>query len=188
MQPPVDLVAVEVSNVVLELVEVFLCFDTLSLLCVCACICLALVALLLLVFFQRYRVFFFSSSIDLGQEDPPKNPATNTDTQRRLQSINRQQLHETICRLAKPKTIPMPSSQSSHQLRSSTPPVSNTLTRKVCSIQRFVSLSHLSFDVSVESNVTTIFITCETTGFYSSQIFSFSNVDITIIFVDATSK
>lgn len=65
-----------------------------------------------------------------GQEDLQKNPATNADTQRRLQSINRQQLHETICRLAKPKTIPMPSSQSSHQLRSSTPPVSNALIRK----------------------------------------------------------
>lgn len=60
--------------------------------------------------------------------------------QRRVQSINRQQLQETICRLAKPKVLPMaqsvqlssvnsstngiPASHSSHQLRSSTPPVS----------------------------------------------------------------
>ena len=83
----------------------------------------------------------FSLSIDLGQDDSQKHPTTNTDTQqRRLPSINRQQLQETICRLAKPKTIPMPSSQSSHQLRASTPPVSNALTRKVRSLSGLVVL------------------------------------------------
>jgi hypothetical protein len=59
-------------------------------------------------------------------------------SQRRVQSVNRQHLNETIRRLAKPKTNPMtqsiqigatsssngmPSSQSSHQLRVPTPPV-----------------------------------------------------------------
>jgi hypothetical protein len=74
-----------------------------------------------------------------GRDELKNTPTTNTgDSQQRVQSINRQQLYETICRLAKPKSFPMaqsmqinssvssnsiPLSQSSHQLRSSTPPV-----------------------------------------------------------------
>ncbi len=63
---------------------------------------------------------------------------------RRVQSVNRQQLNETIRRLSKPKNIPMtqsiqigttatssssnamPVSQSSYQLRAPTPPVTTT--------------------------------------------------------------
>ena len=65
---------------------------------------------------------------------------TNGESQRRIQSINRQHLDETIRRLSRPKHIPMtqsihiaattastsngiPLSQSSHQLRVPTPPV-----------------------------------------------------------------
>ncbi|CAF2399776.1 unnamed protein product [Rotaria sp. Silwood2] len=68
---------------------------------------------------------------------------TNSESQRRIQSINRQHLNETILRLSKPKTIStsqsinsgttaspsstitngIPSSQSSHQFRVSTPPM-----------------------------------------------------------------
>lgn len=80
--------------------------------------------------------------------------ATNGDSsQRRVHSVNRQQLNETICRLSKPKTSTMTqsvhlsalsphrisSSQSTHQFRSSTPTTPSTPTtsmaRRVCSIR-----------------------------------------------------
>jgi hypothetical protein len=64
----------------------------------------------------------------------------NGESQRRVQSINRQHLNETIRRLSKPKNVPMtqsihngassslsshgiPLSQSTHQFRAPTPPV-----------------------------------------------------------------
>ncbi|CAM2707856.1 unnamed protein product [Rotaria socialis] len=74
-------------------------------------------------------------------DDVTSNSTTTTingESQRRVQSINRQHLNETIIRLSKPKTIPkaqsvqsgsttptsgLASSQSSHQLRVSTPPM-----------------------------------------------------------------
>ncbi|CAF1645240.1 unnamed protein product [Rotaria magnacalcarata] len=72
-------------------------------------------------------------------DDVTSNSTTTTingESQRRVQSVNRQHLNETILRLSKPKTIPttqsvhsgsttptsgLASSQSSHQLRVSTP-------------------------------------------------------------------
>lgn len=98
----------------------------------------------------------------LARDDTSTNPTTTTTTisepQRRVQSINRQHLNETIERLAKPKSIPINQSvrsgattptsgialsQSSHQLRLSTAPVNSnnhltpsstpTKSRRVCS-------------------------------------------------------
>jgi hypothetical protein len=79
----------------------------------------------------------------LVHDEIPNNTITATTngepSQRRVQSVNRQHLNETIRRLSKPKTIPisqsiqlgvtssasngMSVSQSSHQLRAPTPPV-----------------------------------------------------------------
>ncbi len=85
----------------------------------------------------------------LGHDEASNNAAatasanttmTNGEPQRRVQSVNRQHLNETIRRLSKPKNIPMtqsvhngatassssgvPLSQSTHQFRVPTPPVS----------------------------------------------------------------
>ncbi|CAF3376041.1 unnamed protein product [Rotaria sp. Silwood1] len=82
------------------------------------------------------------------RDDVPNNTTiTNNESQRRVQSINRERLNETILRLSKPKTIPtnhsinsgttaspsstttttttngIPVSQSNHQFRMSTPPI-----------------------------------------------------------------
>jgi hypothetical protein len=102
----------------------------------------------------------------LAQEELANNSATTSTTNgeppRRTQSINRQHLEETMRRLSKPKTIPMSqsvhtssspngisSSQSSHQLRVSTPPITtNThLTPATASsnIRRVNKTSYIQF-------------------------------------------
>ena len=129
MRRHVDRASAAASSVVLEPAEVFslISMRLPSIVCPPAALLRTLIDVQnrsMHVCFARY----------LGREESaahtPVAATTNDEPRRRTQSINRQHLNETICRLSKPKTISMTQSvhvgslsQFSQSLRAPTPPV-----------------------------------------------------------------
>ena len=83
-------------------------------------------------------LFLYLAHDEVASQPTP----TNGEPQRRIQSVNRQQLNESISRLSKPKTVVgIPMSQSSYQLRASTPPVSSSNTSTPRKVRRILDSS-----------------------------------------------